>query len=56
LYDVPNSDADILVIGGGIGGIAAAAFLQRAGRRVRVYEQARELRAAGAGLVDGFCG
>lgn len=46
-----GSGRDVVVIGGGIGGLAAAAFLQRAGRRVRVYEQAPELRPVGAGLV-----
>ena len=48
---VSNAEPDIVVIGGGIGGLAAAAFLQRAGRRARVYEQANELRPVGAGLV-----
>jgi salicylate hydroxylase len=42
-----NDELDIVVIGGGIGGLAAAAFLQRAGQRARVYEQ----RPVGAGLV-----
>ncbi|WP_433556033.1 FAD-dependent oxidoreductase [Pseudonocardia xinjiangensis] len=46
---VTDADQDVVVIGGGIGGIAAAAFLRRAGRRVRVYEQAAQLRAVGAG-------
>src|SRR3954470_15993877 len=43
--------ADVIVIGGGIGGLAAAAFLRRAGRRVAVYEQAARITAVGAGLV-----
>ncbi|GAA1329091.1 FAD-dependent monooxygenase [Pseudonocardia xinjiangensis] len=51
MYEAPREGADIVVIGGGIGGIAAAAFLRRVGRRVRVYEQAREFGAVGAGLV-----
>ncbi|WP_246249970.1 FAD-dependent monooxygenase [Actinomadura litoris] len=42
---------EIAIIGGGIGGLAAAAFLRRAGLRGTVYEQAPELREVGAGLV-----
>jgi salicylate hydroxylase len=42
--------ADILIIGAGIGGLAAALALQRAGCRVRVYEQAPALAEVGAGL------
>ncbi|SEF20267.1 salicylate hydroxylase [Amycolatopsis pretoriensis] len=42
---------EIAVIGGGIGGLATAAFLRRAGLRSTVYEQARELKEVGAGLV-----
>ena len=41
----------VAIAGGGIGGLAAAAFLRRAGLEVSVYEQARELREIGAGLV-----
>ncbi|MEV4094171.1 FAD-dependent monooxygenase [Streptosporangium saharense] len=41
----------VAVVGGGIGGLAAAAFLDRAGIDVTVYEQARELTEVGAGLV-----
>src|SRR5215469_3426658 len=41
----------IAVVGGGIGGLAAAAFLHRAGLRVMVYEQAARLSEVGAGLV-----
>jgi salicylate hydroxylase len=40
-----------VIAGGGIGGIAAAAFLHRAGFGVTVCEQAAELREVGAGLV-----
>ena len=39
-----------LIIGGGIGGLAAAVALRRAGVAVRVFEQAPALREAGAGL------
>jgi salicylate hydroxylase len=41
----------IAVVGGGIGGMAAAAFLHRAGLNVTVYEQAREVGEVGAGIV-----
>ncbi len=39
-----------LVVGGGIGGLAAAIALRRAGLEVSVFEQAEELREIGAGL------
>jgi salicylate hydroxylase len=45
--DVPR----IAIVGGGIGGLATAAFLHRAGFTCTVYEQARELAEIGAGLV-----
>jgi salicylate hydroxylase len=41
----------IVILGGGIGGLAAAGFLRRAGLTATVYEQAPELGAVGAGLV-----
>lgn len=41
----------IAVIGAGIGGLAAAAFLRRAGLTATVYEQAPALGEVGAGLV-----
>ncbi|MEV6297359.1 FAD-dependent monooxygenase [Streptomyces sp. NPDC051896] len=41
----------IAVVGGGIGGLAAGAFLRRAGLTATVYEQAPVLREVGAGLV-----
>jgi phytoene dehydrogenase-like protein len=34
---------EIIVVGGGIGGLAAACYLSRAGRKVRVLERANEL-------------
>jgi 2-polyprenyl-6-methoxyphenol hydroxylase-like FAD-dependent oxidoreductase len=40
-----------LVIGGGIGGLAAATALQRAGHEAAVYEQAKRLEEVGAGLA-----
>jgi salicylate hydroxylase len=39
------------VIGGGIGGLATAAFLYRAGLTATVYEQASGLTEVGAGLI-----
>lgn len=41
----------VALVGGGIGGVAAALFLQRAGIEATVYEQAAELRETGAGIV-----
>lgn len=41
----------IAILGGGIGGLATAGFLHRAGLPATVYEQAPELGAVGAGLV-----
>ena len=41
---------DIAVIGAGLGGLVAAALLERRGRRVRVYEQAPEFERLGAGI------
>src|SRR6266542_1560659 len=41
----------IAIIGGGLGGLAAALFLRNAGLDVTVYEQAPELREVGAGIV-----
>jgi salicylate hydroxylase len=41
----------IAIVGGGIGGTAAALSLLKAGYDVHVYEQARVLREVGAGIV-----
>lgn len=41
---------DIVIIGAGIGGLAAAASLLQDGHRVRVYEQAPQLGEVGAGI------
>lgn len=46
-----KSNLNIAIIGGGIGGLSAAAFLNQAGHQVTVYEQAPELGEVGAGLV-----
>ncbi|MDK3073117.1 FAD-dependent monooxygenase [Sedimentitalea sp. JM2-8] len=43
-------DVEVHVIGAGIGGVAAAIALTRAGARVRVLEQAGQLTEVGAGL------
>src|SRR5699024_12537084 len=40
----------IAIVGAGIGGLSAAAGLQRAGAEVTVLERASELRAGGSGL------
>ena len=51
-----TSRREILVIGGGIGGLAAAAFMRRAGLAATVYEQAAALGEVGAGLrCEGAC-
>ena len=44
-------ERQVSMIGGGIGGLAAASALQRAGMRVIVFEQNHELREVGAGLT-----
>jgi salicylate hydroxylase len=43
-------EQDIIIIGAGIGGLAAAVALAQQGARVRVYEQAEALGEVGAGL------
>lgn len=49
----PSAEAAprIAILGGGIGGLAAAAFLRRQGLAATVYEQAPALGEVGAGLV-----
>lgn len=44
------NDTDVLIVGGGIGGLSAAFALAREGLRVRVLEQAGEFGEVGAGL------
>jgi salicylate hydroxylase len=39
----------IAIVGGGLGGLAAALFLRKAGLPATVYEQASEHREVGAG-------
>ena len=41
----------VAIVGGGLGGLAAALFLRQAGFDAIVYEQASELREVGAGIV-----
>jgi salicylate hydroxylase len=41
----------IAIVGGGLGGLAAALFLRKVGLDATVYEQAQELREIGAGIV-----
>src|SRR4051794_8135241 len=40
----------VLIVGGGIGGVAAALILQRAGIEATVFEQVREMRELGVGI------
>jgi 2-polyprenyl-6-methoxyphenol hydroxylase-like FAD-dependent oxidoreductase len=48
---MPSTASDsILIIGGGIGGLAAAVALRRIGLAAEVYERAPEIREVGAGL------
>lgn len=46
-----SNNQSVLIIGGGIGGLAAAIGLQELGFDVEVYEQTEELREVGAGLL-----
>lgn len=48
--------ADILIAGAGLGGLTAALALIQRGHRVRVFEQATELREVGAGVQLGANG
>jgi len=50
-YEQAPGSPSIAILGGGIGGLAAAAFLHRAGLACTVYEQAAQLKEIGAGLV-----
>lgn len=45
-----DKDADVVVVGGGIGGLANALALTRAGHRIRVLERAPAFAEVGAGL------
>jgi salicylate hydroxylase len=48
---VTPAATNVSVIGAGLGGLTAALALQRAGRRVKVYERATVLGEAGAGIT-----
>src|SRR5699024_5413095 len=41
---------NIVIVGGGLGGLTAAAFLEKAGIDFQVYEQAARLEEVGAGI------
>src|SRR5512139_4072838 len=43
----------VLIAGGGIGGLAAALACSRAGRQVRLYERASDFSEVGAGIQIG---
>ena len=45
-----HREADVIIVGGGIGGLAAALALARAGLAVRVLERSREFGEVGAGI------
>lgn len=51
--DLTQVVEDVLIVGGGIGGLATALATARAGRSVRVIEQAPEFGEIGAGLQLG---
>ena len=44
------SDPDVLIVGGGVGGLALALSLHQAGIVVRVYEAVRDLAPLGVGI------
>src|SRR5262245_34020047 len=45
-----RADADVAIIGAGIGGLALAGLLSRRGAKVHLYEQARRFQRIGAGI------
>ena len=45
-----RAEGTVLIIGGGIGGLATALALHQAGLRPLVFERAPELREVGSGL------
>jgi salicylate hydroxylase len=51
MLPAPLPTLRVAVVGGGIGGLATAAFLHKAGQHVTVFEQAPSLKGVGAGLV-----
>jgi 3-hydroxybenzoate 6-monooxygenase len=53
MTDTPRSTDPVLVVGGGIGGMAAALALSQSGHRVELFEQAAEIGEIGAGIQLG---
>ena len=53
LNAVLRDNAPILIIGGGIGGVATALALGQQGRRVQLFEQANQIGAIGYGVQMG---
>ena len=49
-HGIPAEEPDVIVVGGGIGGLSAAYALRRTGLRVRVLERSAEFGEVGAGL------
>ena len=45
-----NKRHQVVIVGAGLGGLTAAAFLQRYGIDVHVYERAQKLKEIGAGI------
>jgi salicylate hydroxylase len=43
----------VAIVGGGLGGLCAAAFLHQAGAQVTLFEQTHELSETGAGINMG---
>src|SRR5487761_303247 len=50
LPEPAGNEPDVIVVGGGIGGLSAAYALVRKGLRVRVLERAKEFGEVGAGI------
>lgn len=48
---MPQNTYDTIIVGGGIAGLTAAAYLSRAGQRILVIEKNKEF----GGLVNSFC-
>ncbi|MCE3250044.1 MAG: flavin-dependent oxidoreductase, partial [Geminicoccaceae bacterium] len=46
----PSSSAEVLIVGGGIGGLTLALELHRLGIACRVYESAPAIKAVGVGV------
>ena len=45
-----NQSTDVIIIGGGIGGLAAALALHDIGLKPKVFEQAKEMKPLGVGI------